>query len=338
MLDFGDELFSVGSWETKDLVSRDGKIKLSANVFFASFDQRSESAAGEGACSTLGVVIADWLKTHPSLMPSKAEFDMLIRDGSAEWRKLCEVETYKDRFPDRHFDLETVLAAGVRPLRESSDQTFIGFFQPERVEGMGEFDFLKSTMTFDSIWDVVEEKGPALYIVSWNDHFFVLKFEEDCCYIIDTLGERLYEGCNQAYILQFDEATTLSNVPVTPIDSKDSKAPAAAVPASSDGVVVSGEKSEKCRPAEVEGEIVSEANGVECCSDGGIVYGGKGACRQFMKGFFAAIQLREVELEAKRCAGGMSSQMSIYKKLQIEFHYVEALESPTACSSLGLSA
>lgn len=46
-------------------------------------------------------------------------------------------------------------------------------------------------MLFDSIWEEVERVGLVVYIVSWNDYFFVLKLEEDRCYIIDIFGERL---------------------------------------------------------------------------------------------------------------------------------------------------
>ncbi|KAG6628763.1 hypothetical protein CIPAW_14G036100 [Carya illinoinensis] len=37
----------------------------------------------------------------------------------------------------------------------------------------------------------------------------MLKVEEDAYYIIDTMRERLYEGCNQAYVLKFDKDTTI---------------------------------------------------------------------------------------------------------------------------------
>ena len=55
---------------------------------------------------------------------------------------------------------------------------------------------------------------PFVYIVSWNDHFFVLNVEQDAHYIIDTLGERLYEGCNQAHVLKFDKDTTIWKLPM----------------------------------------------------------------------------------------------------------------------------
>jgi hypothetical protein len=82
------------------------------------------------------------------------------------------------------------------------DKAFVGFFQPES------FASLSGAMSFDDIWREISsccEPGRAdVYIVSWNDHFFVLKVESDCNYVIDTLGERLFEGCDKAYMLRFD--------------------------------------------------------------------------------------------------------------------------------------
>ncbi|KAK6147357.1 hypothetical protein DH2020_018269 [Rehmannia glutinosa] len=97
---------------------------------------RSEQAAGESACTALVAVIADWLQNNRNLMPIKSQFDSLIRDGSLEWRNLCE-----------------------RNL---------------------------------PIWDEISRSGDSenpIFIVSWNDHFFVLKVETDAYYIIDTLGD-----------------------------------------------------------------------------------------------------------------------------------------------------
>lgn len=243
---FGDDQFTIGSWEQKEIVSRDGQMKLSAQVFFGSIDQRSERAAGESACTALVAVIADWLHKNPNTMPIKSQYDMLIREGSQEWRGLCEVEDYKERFPDRHFDLDTVLQAKIRPLSVVHEKSFVGFFRPE---GMGDsFDFLEGAMTFDNIWDEItnammvesQNNEPQIYIVSWNDHFFLLKVEREAFYIIDTLGERLFEGCNQAYILKFDQETALYQLPPkdqrkeeekstlsqTPITAKDLKSTA----------------------------------------------------------------------------------------------------------------
>lgn len=44
-------------------------------------------------------------------------------------------------------------------------------------------------------------------------NFFVLKVEKEAYYIIDTLGERLFEGCNHAYVLKFYKETTVYQLP-----------------------------------------------------------------------------------------------------------------------------
>lgn len=42
----------------------------------------------------------------------------------------------------------------------------------------------------------------------------MLKVERDSFYIIDTLGEWLFEGCNiQAHILKFDKETHIYEMP-----------------------------------------------------------------------------------------------------------------------------
>ncbi|KAH0943884.1 hypothetical protein HID58_003521 [Brassica napus] len=210
-LEFGDDSFAIGSWEEKEVVSRDGHMKLQTSVFLASIDQRSERAAGESACTALVAVIADWFQKNGNLMPVKSQFDSLIREGSLEWRNLCENETYMQQFPDKHFDLDTVLQAKIRSLTVVPGKSFVGFFHPEGMINEGSFEFLQGAMSFDSIWDEIInlDDDDRVYIVSWNDHFFVLKVENEAYYIIDTLGERLYEGCDQAYILKFDDKTVI---------------------------------------------------------------------------------------------------------------------------------
>ncbi|CAL5440039.1 unnamed protein product [Camellia sinensis] len=199
---------TIGHWEEKKLVSRDGQAKLKANVFFASFDQRSDKAAGESACTTLAAVIANWLQSNQDNIPTRAQFNKLIVEGSSEWRKLCDNEDLINQFPDKHFDSETVLQAGLCPISVVHEKSFIGFFGPEK------FETLKGVMSFDQIWDEIKnaegDNGmPRIYIVSWNDHFFVLKVDVNAYYIIDTYGERLFEGCNQAYILRFDDSALM---------------------------------------------------------------------------------------------------------------------------------
>lgn len=287
-------------------------------MFFASFDQRSESAAGESACTALVAVIADWLHKHPSLVPSKAEFDMLIREGSAEWRNLCTVEAFINRFADRHFDLETVLEAAVRPLSVVPEKSFVGFFVPEGVTHES-LEFLQDVMSFDSIWAEVERAGPAIYIVSWNDHFFVLKLEEDRCYIIDTLGERLQEGGEEAYILQFDAETTLSPAP-TP-KSEDSKVAvqseetAAEVSDSLASVKVGSGSETISSPDTV---ALSSETPMELVVSAKSFNGGRSSCCQFIKDFFAALPLRELQSDIKK---GLLENVPLHQRLQVEFHY-----------------
>ncbi|VAH73384.1 unnamed protein product [Triticum turgidum subsp. durum] len=202
------------AWEAREFTSRDSETRLRTPVFFASIDQRDDSAGGESACTALVAVLAAALHANHPLMPTRAELDALIRDGSSEWRRLCDDEAHMAQFPNRHFDLETVLAARTRPIAVEHDRAFVGFFQPES------FASLSGAMSFDDIWREISagagERAPGeadVYIVSWNDHFFVLKAESDCYYVVDTLGERLFEGCDKAYMLRFDATSEMRAMP-----------------------------------------------------------------------------------------------------------------------------
>ncbi|KAL7187364.1 hypothetical protein ACSBR1_037435 [Camellia fascicularis] len=192
--------------EEKELVSRDGQAKLKANVFFASFDQCSDKATGESACTALAAVIANWLQSNLDNMPTRAQFDRLIVEGSSKWRKLSDNQDLINQFPDKDFDIETVLQARLCPISVLHENSFIRFFGPKK------FETLKGVMSFDQIWDEIKKNAeddndmPRIYIARWNDHFFVLKVDVNAYYIIDTFGERLFEGCNQAYILRFDDS------------------------------------------------------------------------------------------------------------------------------------
>ncbi|BAT86404.1 uncharacterized protein HKW66_Vig0059300 [Vigna angularis] len=317
--EFGDDSFVVGSWKQKEIMSRDGHMKLQTQVFFASIDQRSERAAGESACTALVAVIADWFQNNRDLMPIESQFDSLIREGSSEWRKLCDNDTYKERFPDKHFDLETIIEAKIRSLTVDCEKSFVGFFHPEGMDE-GKFDFLHGAMSFDSIWDeisCIEQECPGtgephVYIVSWNDHFFVLKVESDCYYIIDTLGERLYEGCNQAYILKFDSSTMIYKMPDVPriSDGKTSNDQQTMAKVSVKKEMDSGEGKDA--------QLRSEEEEVICCR-------GKEACKEYIKSFLAAIPIRELEVDAKK---GITSSTSLHHRLlQVEFHYTQLLQS-----------
>uniref|UniRef100_A0A5B6ZE64 C2 NT-type domain-containing protein n=1 Tax=Davidia involucrata TaxID=16924 RepID=A0A5B6ZE64_DAVIN len=322
--EFGDDSFAVGSWEKKEVISRDGNMKLQTEVFFASIDQRNEQAAGESACTALVAVIADWFQFNRDEMPIKSQLDSLIQEGSLEWRNLCENEAYRERFPDKHFDLETVLQAKIRPLCVVPERSFIGFFHPEGLEEEGVFDFLHCAMSFDNIWDEISHFGadnptngdPLVYIVSWNDHFFVLKVEQDAYYIIDTLGERLYEGCNQAYVLKFDKDTTIRRLPnekpacekVQPGNSKET----------SEGteIIISNE------PGNSEGEEL-------------VVCRGKESCKEYIKSFLAAIPIRELQVDLKK---GLMASTPLHHRLQIEFHYTQFLQPVAQFSSVETTA
>lgn len=332
--EFGDDSFTVGSWELKEITSRDGHMKLQTQVFFASIDQRSERAAGESACTALVAVIADWFHTNPETMPVKSQFDSLIRDGSLEWRNLCEVEKYKEKFPDKHFDLETVLQAKIRSLSVHPGKSFIGFFHPDGVdEAEGKFDFLHGAMSLDGIWDEItceeppQHNGiysnePKVYIISWNDHFFVLKIEPEAYYVIDTLGERLYEGCNQAYILKFDRDTKIFKLPSTSPVSEEKAG------GGGDRLVDSNATEPKTEePAKTEEPTKGEEEEEE------LVCQGKESCKEYIKSFLASIPIRELQADLKK---GLASSVPLHQRLQIEFHYtqllqsnVEAVRSPT---------
>lgn len=308
--DFGDDSFAVGSWEQKDLLSRDGNLKLRTKVFFASIDQRSERAAGESACTALVAVIADWFQSNCGEMPIKSQLDSLIREGSLEWRNLCENDRYRERFPDKHFDLDTVLEAGVRPLDVVPEKSFVGFFLPEGID-CEEFEFLHGAMSFDNIWEEISQSvpesstnsNPLVYIVSWNDHFFVLKVEQDAFYIIDTLGERLFEACNQAFILKFDRDTTIYQVP----DEK---------PKPDNKLATDNQPQPNTSGTVADGQIVvsNEEESMVLCK-------GKESCKEYIKNFLAAIPVRQLQVDLKK---GQMAPTLLHQRLQIEFHYTKS--------------
>ncbi|GFZ08353.1 hypothetical protein Acr_20g0001610 [Actinidia rufa] len=290
-----EESSTRGHWEAKELISRDGQAKLKAGVFFASFDQRSDKAAGESACTALVAVIAHWLQSNQADTPTRSEFDRLIVEGSSEWRKLCDNGDLISRFPNKHFDLDTVIQAGLRPISVFPEKSFIGFFGPEK------FESLKGVMSFDHIWDEIkseaESKKTRVYIVSWNDHFFVLRVDANAYYLIDTLGERLYEGCNQAYVLRFDDSSLMhAKVKTERGSSKE----------------VSGGEPNK-----------PEAKEEEICR-------GKECCREFIKRFLAAIPLKELESAEEK---EPVSYFALHQRLQIEFNFSYSFPSLSSSSS-----
>ncbi|URE26945.1 hypothetical protein MUK42_16927 [Musa troglodytarum] len=312
--DFGDDNFVVGSWEPKEVISRDGSLKLCTQAFLASIDQRSEQASGESACTVLVAVIADWFQANPHMMPIKSQFDNLIREGSLDWRTLCKNQTYREHFPDKHFDLETVLEAKIRPLSIVPAKSFVGFFHPEGTDDSDSFNFLHGAMSFDNIWDEINRTkpecssdcGPHIYIVSWNDHFFILKVEHDAYYIIDTLGERLHEGCNQAYILKFDDTTTIHK-------HKNESRPAC-------GNVPDAETQVQHNDSIKQGKFSGEQEIGDANMEDELICRGQESCKEYIKSFLAAIPVRELQVDLRK---GLTTSTLIHHRLQIEFHYTE---------------
>ncbi|WOG88067.1 hypothetical protein DCAR_0207300 [Daucus carota subsp. sativus] len=301
----GSDRFEVGKWEKRKFKSRDGKLELVTEMFLASIDQRSDKASGEGACSVLAAVIADWLHQNPKFLPLKCQFDKLIKEGSLEWRKLCKEESHKRKFTDQHFDLDTVLQAQVRPLMVVPEKSYIGFFELENMPN--QLDFLQGAMSFDSIWQELQQSEPALedqiYVVSWNDHFFVLKIEKDAIYTIDTLGERLSEGCRNAYILKFNKDSKVYRVQPKSGNLKKGSNSSNLKKESEDNQQTELSNSEKSNKRERH-ELIGE---------------GKLCCKEFIKGFLAAVPLEELQGNIQK---GLGNKDPLHRLLQIEFQYM----------------
>ncbi|KAK9061218.1 hypothetical protein SSX86_018398 [Deinandra increscens subsp. villosa] len=296
--------FEVGKWEKRIVKSRDGKLELQTEIFLATIDQRSEKALGGGACTVIATLITDWLYKNPNTLPLKCEFDKLIRDGSREWRNLCKEEIHKGKFLDQHFDLDTVIQAKIRPLEVVSEKSYVGFF---KLENVNKLDLLQDAMSFDTIWDEIqngESSSEGVYIVSWNDHFFVLKKEKTEMYIIDTLGERLAEGCDKAYILKFNEDGMIFNVQPQL-------------------------KTSKVEPKETldnHASVTKETH--EKDNSPGFACKGTSCCKEFIKGFLAAIPLGELQSNFEK---GINGNAPLHQLLQIEFHYMSPLQQNSSC-------
>nr|GFC48248.1 hypothetical protein [Tanacetum cinerariifolium] len=112
-------------------------------------------------------VVGKWDNTEIISRYGLMKLDTLVREGSSEWRDLCENEVYRKHFPDKHFDLETVLESKTRNLEVVPEYSFVGFFQLED----GVFDFLDGAMSFDNIWDEINAKA---------EHTLVSKGKESC--------------------------------------------------------------------------------------------------------------------------------------------------------------
>ncbi|KAM3304699.1 hypothetical protein P3S67_011565 [Capsicum chacoense] len=129
-------------------------------------------------------------------------------------------------------------------------------------------------------------------------------------YIIDTLEERLFEGCNQAYILKFDQYSTIMQAPSESQQSDDKPS------------CYRKEKTDVKEAAD-ESKIVMSTNNDDSMQEDrvpkkNIIYIGKEACKEYIKSFLAAIPIRELQVDVKK---GLMASTPFHQRLQIEFHY-----------------
>lgn len=126
-------------------------------------------------------------------------------------------------------------------------------------------------------------------------------------YIIDTLGERLHEGCNQAYILKFDRDATIYNV-------KHAEESPAEKSAGEHAVAVESEDS-NMEAADLKEDLEREEKEEE------VLFHGKESCKEYIKNFLAAIPIRKLEVGTP-----------LHHWLQMVFHYTQQQQQPAFVS------
>ena len=115
-------------------------------------------------------------------------------------------------------------------IRLRPGDSFVGFLAPpgaSRGDSPTLDALADAAPPLRAIVDELAAMAPATFVVSWNDHFFVLRFaresrpnrksrpdsdprprdddeDELVAYAYDSLGERLCEGCKRGYALRFD--------------------------------------------------------------------------------------------------------------------------------------
>ena len=115
-------------------------------------------------------------------------------------------------------------------IRLRPGDSFVGFLAPpgaSRGDSPTLDALADAAPPLRAIVDELAAMAPATFVVSWNDHFFVLRFaresrpnresgrdfnpssrdedeDELVAYAYDSLGERLCEGCKRGYVLRFD--------------------------------------------------------------------------------------------------------------------------------------
>jgi len=202
-----------GEWLHIELTPATGEDPVAADVFFAGIDQRSEDAGGAGACACLSVAIAAWLEAHPSTLPTAeggAQLDRLVREGSERWRALRRDSARGTEFPDGHFDLETALG-GEPSLHAPPSCSYVAFLRPsfDAVQAAGEGEgplaaLLRGAPTLREAVAAARREAPATAVLSLLDHHCVVRLcAGGDAVLVETLGERLYEGNTKAFLLRF---------------------------------------------------------------------------------------------------------------------------------------
>ena len=156
----------------------------------------------------------------------------------------------------------------------------------------------------------------------------MLKVEKEEYYIIDTLGEILFEGCNQGYVLKFDKETVVYQFPEEQkledekCSSTHQSAPTEnskylSVDISKSPIVANGnwpKKETSLNKHTNPYDIVEKREWKErfFCK-------GKELCKEFIKGFWEALPLWELHMDIKK---GLMGRTPLHHRLQIEFQFI----------------
>jgi hypothetical protein len=284
-------------WYSKQLFSRgEAAVALSTrvDVFYGSMDQRSNSADGAAACASSTMTLSRWILCHGRVPTAPEELDAALLEGCKQWRALCAVPVHASTFPDRHFDLDTVLAdqryqydgdGREVKLVLSPERSYVGFFRPAGLECALLADLLDGAKSLADIWaEIASECVSATYIVGWNDHWFVLHLDDDGhCYLLDTLGQKLFDGCDRAFALRFPPTKN------------------------------------QAEAVDCEGESYRALDKL----------GSADGCQAFLELFYTAAPLRQVVADLDRANKTHGSWMeaispeTVLRQLQIDFHRVE---------------
>ncbi|CAI9779819.1 unnamed protein product [Fraxinus pennsylvanica] len=194
------------------------------------------------------------------------------------------------------------------------------------------YDRLHGAMSFDNIWNEISlsecsRSGESpVFVVSWNDHFFVLKVEAYAYYIIDTLEERLYERCNQVYTLKFDRDMTIYRLPHTRQSSKGKpvvdKHTVRVVESDNSNI----EQHVESKDGLKEGTLVNGTDDPITSEEEEVICRGKERYKEYIKSFLAAIPMRELQDDIKK---GLITPTPLHQRLQIEFHFSQLEQQTT---------